>query len=178
MGWGASVFPLSTFDDDESWAWLAGVVVGQMPAARPADPGRPLPTVRDVLRVLRDAGCQGDGWFTLDRSESASLDGVPAHGSRPELDLGGVSLHIVDEKVPEGSPAEIRAAYERPLAADGPVDGITFSKPHPNAVLRAAGAMSALWGQVVAMEHSGCESVIVSPGEALESVCARTPWAT
>ena len=92
--------------------------------------------------------------------------------------MGGVSLHLLGDKVPEGTPAEIRAAYARPLPADGLVEAISFSKPYPQAVLRAACAMSAVWGQVVAMEHSGCESVVVSPSEPLESIRARTPWAT
>ena len=177
MGWEASVFPLSMFDDEDSWAWLAGVVVGPLPVAGPADAGRPLPTVRDVLGLLREAGCQGDGWFTLDESVAMFAD-APAHGPQSELDLGGVYLHLAGEKTPEGSPAEIRAAYERPLPDDGPVSGIGFSKPHPHAVLRAACALSASWGHVVAMEHSGCESVVVSPGETLGSVRARTPWAS
>ncbi|GAA3814947.1 hypothetical protein [Cellulomonas soli] len=177
MGWGASVFPLSTVSDDETWEWLAEVVVGPMPAQRPADPDRP-PTVRDVLRVLHDAGCQGDAWFTVDSSEPcATFDAAPPGGSRSELDMGGVSLHLVGERTPEGSPAEIRAAYERPLPADGRVDAVGFSKPHPDAVLRAAQAISTLCGAVVAMEDSGCESVVISPGETLESIRARTPWA-
>ena len=177
MGWGASVFPLSFFDTDESWAWLTGVVVGPMPAVPPA--GRPPATVRHVLRVLRDAGCQGDACFTLDEGESSAMfEAESADEPRPEVDMGGVSLHLHGAKVPEGTPAEIRAAYERPLPADGLVEAISFSKPHPHAVLRAACAMSAVWGPVVAMEDSGCESVVVSPSDTLESICARTPWAT
>jgi hypothetical protein len=106
------------------------------------------------------------------------FEGESGDEPRPEVDMGGVSLHLLGAKAPEGTPAEIRAAYERPLSVDGLVEAISFSKPHPHAVLRAACAMSALWGQVVAMEHSRCESVVVSPSETLESICARTPWAT
>ena len=177
MGWGASVFPLSFFDTVENWAWLTDVVVGPMPAVPPA--GHPPPTVRHVLRVLRAAGCQGDACFTLEEGESCALfEAESGDEPRPEVDMGGVSLHLLGATTPEGTPPEIRAAYERPVPVVGLVEAISFSKPHPHAVLRAASAMSALWGQVVAMEHSGCESVVVSPSETLESICARTPWAT
>ena len=166
MGWGASVVPLSFFDTVEDWAWLTEVVVGPMPTVPPA--GTPPPTVSHVLHVLRDAGFQGDAWFTLDERESSAMfAAVPADEPRPEFDMGGVSLHLLGAKAPEATPAEIDAAYERPLPADGLVEAILFSKPHPRAVLRAACAMSAVWGQVVAMEDSGCVSVIVSPSDTL-----------
>ena len=57
MGWGASVFPVTFFDDDDSWAWVTGVVVGPMPGVRP--PARPSPTVRDVLREAPAPAARG-----------------------------------------------------------------------------------------------------------------------
>ncbi|MCC2321123.1 hypothetical protein [Cellulomonas xiejunii] len=163
MGWTAIVMPLSTFADDP--AWLSQVAVDPVPDALPAP--LPAPSAAQVLTLLRDAGLSGDtAPLVSDDLDHLTRDDAGIRAYAPTT-LTDVLLHSPHDD-------ETSARAER-MPPDTPVTAVTFGKPHAHAVLLAAAALVPVWGPVVAMEASGCRSLIVT-GPVADLEATTTRW--
>ncbi|WP_412747787.1 hypothetical protein [Krasilnikovia sp. M28-CT-15] len=129
----------------------------------------PLPSVADVLAVLRDAGCHGTAWFTL-----ADADAVPRLAPCPDpaacartggLDLGEVGLHI-------GGDADTKSA----MPSDAAVEAVYFRKPNGIAVLTAVCRLASAAGPQVVFDDSADQFFAVRPGELVEDLVQEWPW--
>ena len=117
------VFPLHKLGDD-GLEWLATLdFVHGVPGSAPA--GQALPTVSDVVDVLRTNGCHGYACSTVDASGSW----LPAVG---DLDVGAVILH-----------------GDEPLDQGTSVDAVSLRRPDPAAVLRVACGLAPVAGPLV-----------------------------
>ncbi|QGQ20731.1 hypothetical protein GC089_17975 [Cellulomonas sp. JZ18] len=148
MGWGATLLPLSDFAQD--WEWLAGCAVDPLPDAPPT----PRPAVRavDVLHLLRAAGLSGWTSPRIDDELDVLLRDDAATSAYAATTLTDVLLH------PRSEPD---APLPERIDRDTPVVALGLTRPHPHAALRAAQALVPVWGPTVAMEHSGCRSLVV-----------------
>ncbi|GIG20629.1 hypothetical protein Cch01nite_13530 [Cellulomonas chitinilytica] len=154
MGWGATLLPLSGMGD--AWEWLAECAVDPLPEA-PPPPGAPVGAA-DVLRLLRAAGLSG--------STSPLVDDALDHLRRDDAEDGdeddawGETALTCVFLIDHTEPGEYHRPPER-LDPGTPVVAIGLDKPHPHAALRAAAALVPVWGPTVAMEDSGCRSIVV-----------------
>jgi hypothetical protein len=134
-----------------------------------APPPRPLPSVGDVLRAFRAAGCHGTPWFTVDAAGSAGqLERCPdpsACARTDGRDLGEVSLRAGD-----------RADPDQPLALDAAVRSLSFRKPDGIAVLAAMCALTPVAGAQLVYDDSADEVFVVRPGERAEDLASEWPW--
>ncbi|MEV4134136.1 hypothetical protein AB0J72_18440 [Dactylosporangium sp. NPDC049742] len=81
------------------------------------------------------------------------------------LDLGEVSVYTV------GQSSSLPA-----VTADAAVETVTFRKPNPAAVLRAACALAALASPQLVCDESATAAFVVWPGEEPGDLQADWPW--
>ncbi|WP_344151274.1 hypothetical protein [Kribbella yunnanensis] len=161
MSWTLMVSPLHLVAADGGLEWAAEASFSYGLPDAPPD-ARELPTVAEVVRVLREAGCHGDAWF---RVPGHGLPTCPAPGdcaSEDGLDLGEVGLQVEDS--------------DEDLRPDQAVDCVSFRKPSGRAALVAATALAAVAGPLVVFDDGLEAVVVVSPGDDPEVLAVLWPW--
>ncbi|MEU8234966.1 hypothetical protein AB0C12_35685 [Actinoplanes sp. NPDC048967] len=168
MSWSLYAVPLHDLAEDGMADWAKSTSFSRgVPDQAP--PPRPLPSVGDVLRAFRTAGCHGTPWFIVDATGAAEqLEECPDPSACPRTDgrdLGEVSLR-----------AEDHADRDRPLPLDAAVRSLSFRKPDGTAVLAAMCALTPVAGAQLVYDDSADEVFVVRSGERAEDLVADWPW--
>jgi hypothetical protein len=160
--------PLSSPGAGEILQWTASASASRgVPERLPAP--APLPSAHAVLTALRAAGCHGTAWFKVtDAATAALLAECPDPGACSRtggLDLGEVSLTAAGYADPD-----------QPLPADAVIEGTSFRKPVPAAVLAAMCALAPVAGPQIVFDDSGDIVFVVRPGEQAGDLAGEWPW--
>jgi hypothetical protein len=168
VSWSLYVVPVEGLSRDGMAEWIASAeFVRGTP--EPAPQVLPRPSIAAVLDAFRTAGCHGTNWFeVIDEPAGSRLPECPGTAFCADdgsLDLGEVSVHTA------GRTSSIPA-----VAADAAVETVSFRKPHPAAVLRAACALAAIAGPQVVFDDSAAAAFVVRPGEEPGDLEGDWPW--
>jgi hypothetical protein len=168
VSWSLFLVPLNSLSRDDMSEWMASAeftrgIPDQVPRALP------LPSIADVLDVFRAARCHGANWFEIVGEDAGSrLPECPNPGtcaSAGGLDLGEVSVYST------GKTSSLSA-----VPADAAVETVTFRKPNPAAVLRAACALATYAGPQLVFDESADHTFAVWPGEEPGELADDWPW--
>ncbi|MGI5183751.1 hypothetical protein ACQEVZ_46610 [Dactylosporangium sp. CA-152071] len=168
MSWSLFVVPADELTRDGMADWIASAEsIRGLPERTP--PVLPRPSVAEVLDALRAAGCHGTNWFeVVDEPAGSRLPecpGTAACTGDGTLDLGEASVYTA------GQTSSLPA-----VAADAAVETVTFRKPNPAAVLRAACALAALAGPQLVFDESATAAFVIWPGEEPADLEGDWPW--
>jgi hypothetical protein len=168
VSWKLYVVPVDGLSRDGMAEWLASADFTRG-IPEPASPIMPRPSIAEVLASFRAAGCHGTNWFEIVGEPAGSrlpecpgTDACPGDGA---LDLGEVSVYTTG-----------RGSSVPAVAADAGVETVSFRKPNPGAVLRAACALAALAGPQLVFDESAAAAFVVRPGEETGDLEADWPW--
>jgi hypothetical protein len=160
--------PLSSPAADEILEWTAAAPRRRGVPERLPGPA-PLPSLHNVLAAFGAAGCHGSAWFRVTDAATGTLLAEcpdPASCSRNGgLDLGEVSPTAVGYAGPD-----------RPLPSEAAIEGTSFRKPAPGAVLAAMCALAPIAGPQLVFDDSAGTVFVVHPGERAEDLAAEWPW--
>jgi hypothetical protein len=120
----------------------------------PAVPGRPLPTVGDIVAAARASGTHLTLW---DQSPELEFPACSPDGCVRWRDLGEVSLQTDDQFGPG-------------IAFAG------FRKPSPSAVLDLICALTLTAGPMLIIDECVCHGVPIGPGDEPAAVSRRPEW--
>jgi hypothetical protein len=168
VSWKLYVVPVDSLSRDGMAEWIASAdcprgVPEQTPAILPR------PSIAEVLAAFRAAGCHGTNWFEVVGEPAGSrlpeCPGTDVCTSSGAMDLGEVSVYTM------GRTCSVPA-----VAADAVVETVSFRKPNPAAVLKAACALAALAGPQLVFDESATAAFVVRPGEETQDLEADWPW--
>jgi len=166
VSWTLYAVPLHALSRDGMSDWIAAA---QFTRGLPDDvpPTLPLPSIVEVLDAFRAAGCHGTNWFEIVGEEAGTrLPECPSPGHcAGGLDLGEVSVYTT------GATSSLPA-----VAADAPVETVTFRKPDTGAALRAVCALAARAGPQLVFDVSGDDVFVIRPGEQVARLRDEWPW--
>ncbi|MEV0136768.1 hypothetical protein AB0H83_51135 [Dactylosporangium sp. NPDC050688] len=167
MSWSLYVVPVDALGRDGMAEWIASAECGRgVPEGVPQV--LPRPSVGAVLDALREADCHGTNWFEVVGEPAGSrlpeCPGTAACASGAVVDLGEVSVYTAGRS---SGPA---------VPADAAVETVTFRKPDPAAVLRAACALAAVAGPQLVFDEGAAAAFVVWPGEEPGALAGDWPW--
>jgi hypothetical protein len=174
VSWRLHAMTLHDFEQDAT-AWVTDQAVRVHDCAggqAAAPPG--YPTVAEVLRAFRRAGCHGTAWYQLaDADEAPELALAPCPGPSAcqaggSWDVGEVTLH------PPGPRAASAGAGE--LSLTTPVAVIGFRKPSGRAVLRTLCELASTSVPLVAFDDGADEFFVVRPTTGPRDAARVWPW--
>jgi hypothetical protein len=171
------VVPLHQIDHQELVDWSHVLSFAYGIPREPALP-RSLPLVVDVLDAFAAGGCHGTAWFEVDRIDLSaafpSCTGLAECAAAGWLDLGEVTLREPDSGVEVGGGKD--AGKPQPLDPESRVGSISFRKPNPDAVLRAAMMLTRSAGPLLVFDDQADRVVVVSPDDTQEELAKLWPW--
>ena len=162
MSWFVIATPLHACPAD-ALEWAREQAIGDVPEQPPV---WPLPSVKEVLGALREAGCHGDAWYTIDGEPDPHLPICPDRHACDEdrgLDLGEVSIDV--DQPPTG--------HQR-IGLDDRVTSVSFRKPR-GGLLHACLVLAGLGGHQLVFDDN-LRVVVVAPDDRIEDLAATWPW--